>query len=274
MKNTQHIREIILAMFLSALIATSAAGQDVGEIRNLSSVLHVPDMPSSLSRIEMSWDAPEGDPYGYFTLFDTSPGHTFDLVNTADMSPSDGESAVSPDFADSSPDDVAYYFHIAAQDGWGDIGPTTTAGPFRIDVVPPSPVCAEGPEITSVRTVSLTLEAEGASHVLLSNAGYEAGWERIPLLSPVQWTLSPGGGEKTVQVRLSDLAGNTADTQLTIFYMVGDADADGAVELRDALLILGMLAGNGQEINPDADTDADGKVGIREAAYVLGKTSE
>jgi hypothetical protein len=121
--------------------------------------------------------------------------------------------------------------------------------------------------------VSLTLEAEGASHVLLSNEDGETG--QIPLFSSaVPWILSPGGGDKTVNVRFSDLAGNTADTQLVIIYMVGDADANGVIALRDALLILGMLAGHGQEINPGADTDADGKVGIREAAYALRKISE
>ncbi|RLC08110.1 MAG: hypothetical protein DRI57_24665, partial [Deltaproteobacteria bacterium] len=207
-------------------------------------------------------------------LFDTNPAHTFDGLNP------DGEhvtrrSFTSPDFAAFEPDDVAYYFHIAAVDGKGEIGPTVTAGPYRIDVVPPSDVGVTAPEITSSRTVTLTLTATGASEVCVSNVSHGEGGRWENLTGQTEWELSPGGGEKIVHVRFSDLAGNTADTSAVITFIAGDADGDLSLSLRDAVLVLQTMAGmETTDINPDADVNNDGKIGTEEAVYILRRISD
>ena len=271
----RHISDIVISVTLMIMLFIGpAAAQNVGEVPDIRSPGHGSDIPSKVSRIDITWGIPGGDPYGYFVLFDTNPAHIFDGLNP------DGEyvtrrTFTSPDFAESQPDDIAYYFHIAAADGKGDIGLTVTAGPYRIDVVPPSDVGVTAPEVTSVRTVTLTLKAEAASEVYVSNIshGEDGRWEN--LTGETEWELSPGRGEKTVYARFSDLAGNTADTSAVITFIAGDADGDLPVGLRDAALVLQVLAGmETSDINPDADVNGDGKIGTEEAVYILRRISD
>ena len=271
----RHISDIVISVTLMIMLfIVPAVAQNVGEVPDIRSPGHGSDIPSKVSRIDIIYDIPEGDPYGYFVLFDTNPGHTFDGLNP------DGEyvtrrSFTSPDFAEFQPDDVAYYFHIAAADGKGEIGPTVTAGPYRIDVVPPSDVGVTAPEITSSRTVTLTLTATGASEVCVSNVSHGEGGRWENLTGQTEWELSPGGGEKIVHVRFSDLAGNTADTSAVITFIAGDADGDLSLSLRDAVLVLQTMAGmETTDINPDADVNNDGKIGTEEAVYILRRISD
>ncbi len=75
--------------------------------------------------------------------------------------------------------------------------------------------------------------------------------------------------------RFSDLAGNTADTSAVITFIAGDADGDLPVGLRDAALVLQVLAGmETSDINPDADVNGDGKIGTEEAVYILRRISD
>ena len=261
-------------MLMIMLFIGPAAAQNVGEVPDIRSPGHGSDIPSKISRIDVIYGIPEGDPYGYFVLFDTNPAHTFDGLNP------DGEhvtrrSFTSPDFAAFQPDDVAYYFHIAAADGKGEIGPTVTAGPYRIDVVPPSDVGVTAPEVTSVRTVTLTLKAEGASEVHISNVAHGEGGRWKNLTGETEWELSPGRGEKTVYVRFSDLAGNTADTSAVITFVAGDVDGNVVLEPGDAVTALQILTGTATDKpNPDADVNGDGRIGTEEAVYILRRISD
>jgi len=270
----RHISDIVIsATLMLMLFSGPAAAQNVGEVPDIQSPGHNSEIPSRVSRIDVTWGIPEGDPYGYFVLFNTNPGHTFGGLNP------DGEhvtrrSFTSPDFAAFQPDDVAYYFHIAAADGKGDIGLTVTAGPYRIDVVPPSDVGVTAPEVTSVRTVTLTLRAEGASEVHISNVAHGEGGRWENLTGETEWELSPGGREKTVHVRFSDLAGNTAGTSVIITFIAGDADGDLSLSLRDAVPVLQVLAGmETADISPDADVNGNGRIGTEEAVYILKEIS-
>jgi hypothetical protein len=50
----------------------------------------------------------------------------------------------------------------------------------------------------------------------------------------------------------------------------GDADGNGILEIRDALVSLQAAAGViPEEICPDADVSGDGKIGAEKAVYVL-----
>ncbi len=267
----RHIQAaVIAAAFLSVLSPVPSSGQDVGEVPDITTLSRHSDIPSRNPVIEVAWGIPEGDPYGYLVLFDTNPEQTFDGLDDEGATYVTGRSFRSPDLAESQPDGTAYHFHIAAIDGRGEVGPTTTTGPYRMDVVPPSDVGVTAPRITSSRTVTLALKATGASEMHVGDAGCgEAGeWERFS--ETRKWRLPAVGGERTVCVRFADLAGNTADASVTIRHIVGDLDADLTVGLRDAILILRVLTGTCKDdVNPDADVDGDGRIGIGEVIHIL-----
>ncbi len=266
-------RIALIVTFLLWLCGGPASGQGGEAVPNVGSLTHFLDVPSQVSRMKMTWDVPEGCPQGYFVRFDTEPDHTFVGPDPADASHTTGTSFTSRDFADSAPDDVAHYFHIAAKYGEEEIGPTTTAGPYRIDVVPPSGVSVIGPEVTSARTVTLFLEAEGASEMHVSNEGHEAGGGWEPMASFREWELPGGRGDKAVYVRFRDPAWNTADAWDTVRLIIaGDIDDSGAADLMDAILALQILAGAGAgdvRIHPGAVPDGDGRIGLSDVIFIL-----
>lgn len=273
MTNRKYVRSLLPGAFLM-MFCGNAFGQNVGAVQNLESTSHdSPLRPFQETRICMAWDYPEGEPYGYYARFDQNPDHVIDDdsddhrtifldMNTRDVCltmTDPGE-----------PDDVAFYFHIAAVDSETDLGPAATAGPFRIDVVPPSDVGVTGPETTSVRTVTMTLRAAGASKVYISNTENDYSRSYESFAESKIWTLSEGGGEKTVYVSFIDDAFNETAASVTVTYITGDADGDGLIGLRDAVMVLRILSGMAvEDVNPDADVNADGKIGIPEAAHIL-----
>ncbi len=290
MKIMRHMPIIVLAAFLPLLCdgvsgaqdvglarnpgsGRSLISQDVGLVRNLKSASHSPgDLPSPDHMISVQWEQAEGDPRLYFVRFDTDPDYTFDDLNTVGAYRIRWPLRYLWTPMESEPDDVAYYFHIAAGDKEWTPGLTTTMGPFRIDMVPPYDVGVTAPEITPTRTVTLTLGSTNACLVQISNEGHDStrqgqeewdfladmanhGWDllvgqeehgttgcRGERTHTREWELPPGGGERTVHVRFADLAGNFADTSVTIRHLVGDLDADLTVGLRDAVLALRVHA--------------------------------
>ncbi len=264
---------IVFVIFWLALRIGPATGQNVGEVRNLFSNTHS-YKPSWVSQIEVSWDMPEGDPYCYYAVFNTEAGYKFDDLNTVGMPCMRATTFMSRDYASSEPDDVRYHCHVAAVDGDGEIGQTKTAGPFRIDVVPPSDAYVITSQTAPTRSVRLAVGADGASEMYVSNYTYEKYGEWEPFFFSRRWELTRGGGEKTVYVRFRDLAGNTADVSATINRILGDIDKDREIGLRDAVSVLQLLAGAViRNINPDADVNDDGKIGAAELIFIMGKAS-
>ncbi len=263
-------RTALIVIFLFRLCSGPASGTEA--VPNVDSLMHFINIPSRVSRIKMTWDVPGGNPRGYFVLFDTEPDHTYAGPDPAGASHTAG-TGFSQDFADSAPDDVAYYFHIAAKYGEEEIGPVTTAGPYRIDTVPPSGAGVIAPEITPARTVTLFLEAEGASEMYLSNEGYEKNGEWEPVSSFREWELTEGTGDRTVYVRFRDPAWNIADARDTVKLVIpGDIDDSGATDLRDALLALKILAGIAADdvrVCPGAVPDGGSRIGISDAVFIL-----
>ncbi|MDM8522057.1 hypothetical protein QUF80_01695 [Desulfococcaceae bacterium HSG8] len=275
------IRNIIIFMFvagfLTAIGIAPVTAQDIGEVQNLISDPDPSDTP--VSRIIMTWEPPleSSDISGYYTLFNEESEHTFTLENTHDITVITDTEVSSDDYAASEPDaSVPAHFHVAAADTYGNIGPTSDTGPFYIDAVPPSDAKAAASETVSEPVVTLTLEAEGAAEVFISNTEYEGGdgqWK--PLAASEEWLLAAGGGEKTVYVRFRDGAGNTADAPpVTILYVAGDTDCNGIIGLKDAVVSMQVLTGINSPDICNSDVDGDGKTGMLEAVFVLKKISE
>lgn len=300
---------VIIGMIV--LGAGSAAGENFGPVRNLEvTTWHFPDMVTSESEIKMEWEHCDGEPAYYLVQFDTNPEHTFQYpeANDADYTP--WTKTTSPDLSELNPDDEEFYFHVAANDAISEIGPTTTAGPFRIDTVPPRDVSVTAPEVTSSRSVTLTLastnacllriseserylkrrrqadpdiptdweiltfEEECGGILLLSAEEYEESGCRGIRTDTREWELSEGNGEKTVYVRFYDTAWNTTDASVVITLISGDADGDLSVGLADAVLVMQMLTGTDTtDINPDADINGDGKIGTEEVIFILREIS-
>jgi hypothetical protein len=56
--------------------------------------------------------------------------------------------------------------------------------------------------------------------------------------------------------------------------LAGDIDSNGIVELKDAVIILQILAGiNQKPVNIRADVNNDGKIDLRDAVYVIQKVT-
>lgn len=275
MRYRDYVRRVLSALFLLALWCGPAAGQDLGEITGIYPETHRQNVPSRVPQIQMTWDIPEGDPYGYFFLFTTEPYYEFTWLNTIGMTPTRLTTCQSPNYAPSEPDDVGYYFHLAAIDGHGNIGETKTRGPFRIDVVPPKEAYIMTPPISPTRTVRLSIYAEGASEMYISNYAYERYGEWEQFFFGSKWELPGGAGEKTVYIRFRDRAGNTADASCTVNRILGDIDKDSRTGLEDAVSVMRILTGAYKGgINSDADVNEDGKIGPEEAVFILRKLSE
>jgi hypothetical protein len=75
-----------------------------------------------------------------------------------------------------------------------------------------------------------------------------------------------------------DFAGNSesvGSAEYTIKPTKGNVNADGVVDLADAILaIKAVVDGNSTAVHPEiADVDGDGKIGMAEVIYILQKTA-
>lgn len=130
MKNRWLIFVMVMTFFF---MADSVAARGPGPVRNPKSATHHLDIPAHYFQIEITWDPPDsGDAAGYFWRFDSDPDYTFDALNTADAFHTSDTKVTSQNFIKSEADYITYYFHIAAFDSDGEIGPTTIVGPYFI----------------------------------------------------------------------------------------------------------------------------------------------
>jgi len=75
----------------------------------------------------------------------------------------------------------------------------------------PSLLIDGGAALTASRTVGLTLSADGATRMMVSNDAGLAGEEWMPYAPSLGWILTEGEEQKTVFVRFADDAGNQTD---------------------------------------------------------------
>jgi hypothetical protein len=89
------------------------------------------------------------------------------------------------------------------------------------------------------------------------------------------WTVA-GPASVNCMIKIEPLSDLTKDTVQGLFAIVlkGDVNADGKVDLTDAILSLQVLSGLAPDnINPAADVNGDGKIGMAEAIYVMQKVA-
>ena len=199
-----------------------------GEVQNLKpQSAHVPNTPSQISLIEMSWDLPEGytEVEGYYYIFSTASQFTLDEDTTSALSLVDTAYA-SSDYSGSN--DISIYFYVAAvvYDEYYDeeIGATARYQyPLRIDTESPSNASLSASQYVNTQTINLTIGGFGstgdATQVYLSNTNFGESGQWDDIVSQTRtWPLSIGEGRKTIYARFKDDAENSFDKSIfTIF---------------------------------------------------------
>lgn len=97
-----------------------------------------------------------------------------------------------------------------------------------------------------------------------------------------------GGISSSLSFRLTGSAAQSAPTAASASYRMlsglrhellrtiaaGDIDGDGAIDLRDAILALGILTSLlAAEMAPEADADGDGRPGLPEVIHILRQSA-
>jgi len=203
--------KLILLLITSFFAVNSAMAFD--SVKNVRSTTHTKDAYSNKTIIGMSWDAHSvtTTTIYYCYVFNTSSDYTITSSFGSSIKTTTNQSVLSDDFSSSN---GAYYFHIAAMKevGWDEeFSATVTKGPYYIDTKAPTNVSISGPETTNSRVVTLSLYADGATQMYISNSGYgiSGSWESYA--TSKQWTLTDEYETKTVYVLFKDAAGNATD---------------------------------------------------------------
>jgi len=206
----------IYVFFMSFLLIFSLSVNAVmalDDVQNVHSITHSKGDYSNVSIIGMSWDAHSvtTTTVNYFYVFNTSSDYTITSSNSFDLKSTTNTSILSDDFSSSN---GKYYFHICAMtEDWfnEEYSGTITKGPYYIDTKAPTNVSISGPETTNTKVVTLSLYADGATQMYISNSGFgiSGSWETYA--TSKQWTLTDGYETKTVYVLYKDAADNTTD---------------------------------------------------------------
>jgi len=195
-----------------------------GEVTDLDCTSGHDQVAITEDEIRMEWDYPDGYDSnsidGFYVLFNQQESYTFTVLNTAGMTLRTNLFTVSTDDYSNS-DNVAYYFHIAAQDKAfpvANIGTTSSYGPMRIDNVSPVGSIAGPLTTTSNIGVPITVTVSGAAQMCLRNDENwgNCGWEGISTLKTIN--LTSGEGTKTVYAKFKDSTGNESSSSTTITY--------------------------------------------------------
>ena len=222
MKNYTIITAYLICLLFINSIAVYAAS---GIVQNLSCDSGHNETAKQESKIIMSWGYPSGESAasisGFFYAINTTSEYT---VTNSDIYFDDLEELkISKTLSNS--DNIAYYFHIAAQDkdfiSGPNIGASTYYGPMKIDDVAPTGATISGPETTdTIYNIKLSLGATGATQMCISNANYGVDCEWETIASQKNWDLTEGIGEKTVYAQFKDNAGNISNASTLILYEI------------------------------------------------------
>jgi len=172
-------------------------------------------MLSKKTQISCAWSPPENiEISGYFCILNTIPDHKINAFNSVSL-PLLKSSKIT--YNQLKGDDVKYFFHVAAVDTFGRIGPTLHIE-FLIDNIPPRNIQIYAPAFTDNQTIDLFLGATGATEMYISNySHYDDGqWEKYIYKKP--WQLTEGFGEKNIYLKFKDMAGNVANVCATTIF--------------------------------------------------------
>jgi hypothetical protein len=207
MKNLRIVTTIII-FYLICVTSSNASDS----FQNVYSISHQLNGYDNDTEIAMSWN-PYTDAMNYFYTFNTTQNYTitgFDNMTSLTSIESDDLRTV---VEASSKSSVAFYFHIAAFVNWN-LSPTTTKGPYYIDIKPPSKVSVIAKESTVYKPeVQLSLYADDNPTemcISVTNFGEEDQW--IPYSESSTVNLKDSlYGKQTVYVLFRDALGNTTD---------------------------------------------------------------
>jgi hypothetical protein len=201
-----------------------------------------PAIPTGLSaaggenQITLTWDAnSESDLAGYYIYRDTSSSGSFPYLTQVSSSTT---SYVNSGLGD----EVTYYYKITAFDSSGYESAATgvvsaTTNPALAGGLGPSISSPNPPQVTSQsviinngdvqatsREVTLTLSAENAVQMAISNSAdfTDVGWEDYA--TSTIWTLTEGDGEKTVYVKFRSPDGNVSEVVSDTIILVTSVD--------------------------------------------------
>jgi alpha-tubulin suppressor-like RCC1 family protein/PKD repeat protein len=217
-------KRFIWICLILCLCQPSLFGADIEQVNGLHSTTHVGHQVSNNTQITVVWEPPITGLHnitGYYYLFNSNSKYVFTMNNTtygqAIYVPKDAPRvAVSKNYLGL--DDKPIYCHVAAVNELNEImGPTQTAGPYRIDTIPPFPATIIAPAITSDSVISLRMGAQHAAEMNISSHAYGRGiWE--PFQQIKTWQLDDYVGTQILYVCFRDAAGNMSQTQTAIWY--------------------------------------------------------
>jgi hypothetical protein len=181
------------------------------EIKTIQSLSHQLNTPSSNTTIDISWEPPS-DALVYFYILNNQNDYK---ISGSEQSTEIRAASIRKDIIC---DDISFYFHVAALGQNEIIGPTTTIGPFRIDNVAPLYCWVNAPTKTTTPSIDLTLTANGAYEMNISNESYGTGqWETYS--TKKSWEISSYEGYYTIFVQFKDLAGNRTNCSTDILHI-------------------------------------------------------
>ena len=184
------------------------------KINSLSHTIYSLERPhiSSIPVIQMQTDF--SDQFlGYYIIFNRQADYVVDKSNTSGQHYIQSKIISSPPFTGDQED---IYCHAALVDNLGNIGPTTHAGPYRIDTLPPESPYIKAPGTTQTRRINIQAFAEGASDVYISTTGYETFGYWQPYANEYTFLLPSEPGQYILYMSFRDKANNISRTHSSI----------------------------------------------------------
>lgn len=181
---------------------------DEREPSQISSPTHQGEIASNDPNITVTWEPSEsGYDESYYYVFNQVSDYEITKRNAPQMLPVTTRKVTS---AELTGDNVLHYFHVAAVDDRGKIGPTGSRA-FRIDTEPPSNGAVIVPETVSASVITMIMGVTDGKEAYISNTGYGQGGQWETRVKETQWKLTEGEGTKTIYVQFRDEAKNTAN---------------------------------------------------------------
>jgi PKD repeat protein len=174
----------------------------------ISSPTHQGEIASNDPNITVTWEPSEsGYDESYYYVFNPVSDYEITKRNAPQMLPVTTRKVTSAELAG---DNVLHYFHVAAVDDRGKIGPTGSRS-FRIDTEPPVNGAVIVPETVSASVITMIMGVTDGKENYISNTGYGQGGRWETRVKDSQWKITEGDGTKTIYVQFRDEAKNTAN---------------------------------------------------------------
>jgi len=188
-----------------------------GTQQGLFVIVGYDDIPENVTLRKVSWMPPENsnNVSGYYYILNNNKNFT---INSDIVEQCKSTSSLSA-FVDIPPgsDDIKYYFHVASVDDQNRIGPTSSIC-IWIDNVPPQNCSVLTNILSSNQSIELTLVADGASDMYISNTGFGINGQWEPFSSHKVWQSILNKGLQSIYIQFKDQAGNICQTSTIVSF--------------------------------------------------------